>query len=102
METQQIIQTVKHRYDQRLHKNLLEEKYRNKLLVTAQNGYWLCSTTLIAFLSVESLGSEIYAQDEYKNVLLVNRVELLNSVVANYNQAMTMWAKELEELKTKR
>lgn len=102
MDTKQIIQTVKHRYDQRLSKSLLEEKYKNKLLVINQTGYWLANQQLIAFLSVESLGENIYVQDEYKNILFVNRTELLSVLVETYNTAMKQWATDLEQLKEER
>lgn len=99
MDTKEIIQTVKHRYDQRLHKNLLEEKYKNKLLVINQTGYWFASQQLISFLSVTTLGEKVYVQDEYKNIILVDRQELLGVLIETYNVAMKQWATELEDLK---
>jgi|688.fasta_scaffold731026_1 hypothetical protein len=99
MDTKEIIQTVKYRYDQRLHKNLLEERYKNKLLVINQTGYWFASQQLISFLSIEALGEQVYIQDEYKNIILVNRQELLSVLIETYRTAMKQWAIELEELK---
>jgi len=55
-----------------LHKNLLEEKFKSKLLIVSQGGYWISNQQFISFLAVEQLPNEIYLVDEYKNVVLVN------------------------------
>lgn len=102
MDTNNIIQNVRSRYDHRLNKNLLEEKYKSKLLIVSQGGYWIASTQFISFLSVKELPKEIHLLDEYKNVVLINRKELLTQLIETYNSVMKEWSDELELLKTKR
>jgi hypothetical protein len=102
MDTNNIIQNVRSRYDHRLNKNLLEEKYKSKLLIVSQGGYWIASTQFISFLSVTELPNDIHLLDEYKNVVLINRKELLTQLIETYNSVMKEWSDELELLKTKR
>lgn len=102
MDTNNIIQNVRSRYDHRLNKNLLEEKYKSKLLIVSQGGYWIASTQFISFLSVNELPNDIHLLDEYKNVVLINRKELLTQLIETYNSVMKEWSDELELLKTKR
>ena len=102
MDTANIIQNVRSRYDHRLHKNLLEEKFKSKLLIVSQGGYWISNQQFISFLAVEQLPDEIHLVDEYKNVVLVNRKELLSSLIENYNIVMAQWSEELDNVKTQR
>ena len=60
MDINQIIKTVRSRYDHRLHKNLLEEKFKSKLLIVSQGGYWISNPQFISFLAVEQLPDEIH------------------------------------------
>lgn len=102
MDTNNIVQNVRSRYDHRLNKNLLEEKYKSKLLIVNQGGYWIANQQFISFLAVEELPEETYLLDEYKNVVLVNRKELLTSLITTYNEVMKEWSDELEILKKQR
>jgi hypothetical protein len=102
MNTENIIQTVKSRYDYRLNKNLLEEKYKSKLLIVNQGGYWIASQQFISFLAVKELPKEINLLDEYKNVVLVDRKTLLTALIETYTTVMKEWGAELELLKQKR
>jgi len=102
MDTNNIIQNVRSRYDHRLNKNLLEEKYKSKLLIVSQGGYWIASPQFISFLSVKELPKEIHLLDEYKNVVLVNRQKLLASLIETYTVVMQQWSDELDTLKQQR
>lgn len=99
MSTQTILQTAKARYDHKLQKNIIAEKYKSKLYFTYNNGFWLASIELIAALRVEELGDIIHLKDEFGNIVEINRIELLEEALKIYKTVMQNWS--LEQLKAR-
>jgi hypothetical protein len=101
MDTNTVITNIRTRYDFELGKKLLQEKYRSKLLVIQQGGYFIADHLLIAYLRQET-SERVILQDEYKNVVEVQRVPLLDEMSRTYNSVMKQWHTEYQELRSRR
>lgn len=87
---------IKTRYQRKLAKISIEEKYLPQLLFTEQGGSWLAGPELISFLNIKSLGSEIILVDSCDNLVKVDRLKLLATTIETYKQTMNSWYEELE------
>lgn len=97
MDTKALIREAQARFDHNSAKQLLKEKYKQKLLVANQGGLWKTTPELIVFLdSTES--DEIVLLDSYENPIKVKRQELSHLLRDTYNQVMTDWHTELQLL----
>lgn len=97
MDTKALIREAQARFDHNSAKQLLKEKYKQKLIVANQGGLWKTTPELIAFL--DNAGSdEIILLDSYENPIKVKRQELSQLLRDTYNQVMTDWYTELQLL----
>jgi hypothetical protein len=101
MDTTQLINQAKARFNHNSAKAYLKEKYHSKLIVADQGGLWTATPELITFLHVSSQES-IVIIDDYKNPIRVNRQTLLEKLSTTYNNVMTQWNTEWIELEKKR
>jgi hypothetical protein len=98
MDTKTLIKEAKARFDHNSAKQLLKEKYQQKLIVANQSGLWKASPEIIGYLSINT-SDTVFLVDSYENPLLVNRVELLDVLYKTYNDTMALWHEELKELR---
>lgn len=97
MDTKALIREAQARFDHNSAKQLLKEKYKQKLIIANQGGLWKTTPELIAFL--DNTGSdEIILLDSYENPIKVKRQELSQLLRDTYNQVMTDWYTELQLL----
>lgn len=98
MDTKTLIKEAKARFDHNSAKQLLKEKYQSKLIVANQGGLWKATPEFIVFL--DNAGSdEIILVDSYENPVKVKRQELFYLLRDTYNQVMTDWLAEFQELR---
>lgn len=101
MDTKALIREAHARFDHNSAKQLLKEKYQQKLLIANQGGLWKVTPELILFL--DNAGSdELIILDSYENPIKVNRQQLLSLVRDSYNEIMTQWHAEFQDLRHKR
>ena len=98
MDTKTIIKEAKARFEHNSAKQLIKEKYQQKLMVANQSGLWKASPELIGYLSINP-AETVFLLDSYENPVFVNRIELLEVLNKTYNDTMTLWHKELQELR---
>jgi len=98
MDTKTIIKEAKARFEHNSAKQLIKEKYQQKLMVANQSGLWKASPELIGYLSINP-AETVFLLDAYENPVFVKRIELLEVLNKTYNDTMTLWNKELQELR---
>jgi hypothetical protein len=101
MDTKTLISDAKARFSFNSSKTYLNDKYTSKLIFADQNGLWNATTDLIAFLSSVS-NDTVILLDSYQNPIKVDPKRLLDKTQSVYNQVMTDWYTEFEELKNTR
>jgi len=98
MDTKTLIKDAKARFEHNSAKQLIKEKYQQKLMVANQSGLWKASPELIGYLSINP-ADKVFLLDSYENPVFVNRIELLEVLNKTYNATMELWNKELQELR---
>lgn len=101
MDVQNIIADAKARFNHNSAKNYLKEKYRNKLIVSSQQGLWNADLQTINFLSSQT-SEECILLDAFNNPVKVNRTELLLKLQTVYEKVMNDWHSEWSELEKAR
>lgn len=101
MNTEELIQTIKRRFDYESAKQVLKEKYEAKLLFAVNGGMWRAGPELINLLN--SFDDEtIVLIDEYGNPCQVNRDELLTETKQRFQEQMNAWLNEFNEVNRQR
>jgi hypothetical protein len=93
METEQIVQTIRTRFDHDASKQQLREKYEAKLLFAHAGGMWRAGPELLV---------EVVLVDEYKNPVRVGKWELKHLAEQRWQEQMNGWLTEVEELSRQR
>lgn len=101
MDTKALVNEAKIRFNHNVAKDYLKNKYKNKLLVAEQGGYWNITIELIAYLNTETTDTVILC-DTLNNPIKVVRSDLLKVCTDTYNQVMQDWQKEWEALEKNR
>ena len=84
--------------DYQKNKRNLREKILTDLHLPYNNGLFLITTDLLAFLTTWP-DSELFLEDVYNNPIKINREELLDKARQCYQLAMNSWHIHHEELK---
>jgi len=97
MDTDNLVNQIKKRFDHDSAKKILKEKYEAKLLFADQGGMWNASPELIVLLS--SLNDEnVVLLDMYETPCNVNREQLLIKVNQRFQEQMNRWHIEYQEV----
>jgi hypothetical protein len=102
MNTEQIKRTVRSRYNHRVAKLTLQEKYTARLKIVAHGGFWHVTPGMIATLSSDALGDNPVILDMNDNPCRIDRRELLKQFSELYETVSNEWLAELEEHNSKR
>ena len=102
MDTENIVEYVKTRFDHFENKKILREKYHAKLLFAFSEGMWKASPELISLLNVYKTEEQIVLEDEYENPIKINPSELLELVKQHHQEIMNHWLNEIDLLKKER
>lgn len=100
MDTQKLIKEAKARFKHQENKIYLQEKWNSKLVVVSQGGMWAVTQEFLAFLGTAPDNTVVL--DYYGNPLKVNTKQLQEEAWTVYNNVMTEWFTEYEELKNLR
>jgi len=101
MDTEQIYQTVRARFDHAQAKKVLKEKYKAKMVFASHNGMWLAGPELISVLQC-CFGELAIIQDLYHNPVKVNVANLLAESQQRWQEQMNAWLVEYSELEKQR
>ena len=101
MEPNMIEQNVRARFDHRLSKLALKEKYQAKLTFACNGGMFKTSPEMIAFLNLYG-NSVIVIPDIYENPVEINAAELCNMMKARWQEQMNAWLVEYKEIQNQR
>jgi len=101
MNTDNLVQTIRERFDHDSAKQVLKEKYESKMLFADSEGMWKAGPDLIAVLSTFS-DETIVLTDTYSNPCKVNREHLLATAKERWQEQMNAWLVEANELRTQR
>lgn len=101
MDTDTIIAHARARFDHAAARRLLREKYQAKLVFGHNGGMFRASPEMITFLSLYD-DQRIVIQDLYENPIEVSARELGNQMRQRWQEQMTAWYLEYEQLNQQR
>jgi hypothetical protein len=101
MDTNELINDLKIRFNHNSAKDYLKNKYESKLIVAEQGGLWKATIEIISFLSTNNQ-EQIVLMDSFNNPVKVDRILLLNKLTNIYNQVTNEWYTEWSELERQR
>jgi hypothetical protein len=97
MDTKELINEAKARFNHNSAKAYLKSKYQSKLIVADQGGLWTATPELIGFLS-SSNNRYAVILDSYENPIRVDINKLQIKLTETYNIVMEQWHTELSTL----
>lgn len=100
MDIKKLESSVRTRFNHHQSRILLEEKYSAQLIITNQNSTWEVTTELLSYL--KSAPRTTILLDYYDVPVQINTKELLGVAQATYDEVMSEWHKEYQELSIKR
>ena len=101
MDPDSIVEHGRARFEHAAAKRLLKEKYQAKLIFGHEGGLFRAAPEMISFLSL--YGDEtIVVQDLYENPVQVNARILCDQMKLRWQEQMTAWSLEFENLRRKR
>jgi len=101
MDINTLLADAKARFSHNSAKHYLKEKYSSKLILADQGGLWKADKETISILHALT-DDKVVVMDTFENPVEVDRVELLSKLTKIYNDTMTAWHKEAQELEGKR
>lgn len=101
MDTSELVNHSRARFEHAAARKLLKEKYQGKMVFGWNGGMFRASPEMISFLSL--YGDEhIVLQDLYETPVKVNARELCDTMRARWQEQMNAWLVEHEEISRKR
>ena len=97
-----MISHARARFDHAQAKQVLKEKYQAKMLFAYAGGMWKAGSELHSTIFTCGRMGEIVLPDLYENPVKVDSKELLALSQERWNEQMTAWHLEYEELNKKR
>lgn len=101
MNTDQLIETSRARFEHVAARRVLKEKYQAKLLFAHGGGMWTADPTLLVLLATVPPGNAVLL-DLYETPVRVNPEELRGIAMRRWQEQMNAWLVEHEELSKKR
>ncbi len=102
MDENDLVAYARSRFDHESAKRLLREKYEAKMLFAYHGGMWRAGPELNNMIFTCGRMGEVVLPDLYGNPVKINTQELLPMSQERWNEQMTAWLVEFEELGTKR
>ena len=100
MNTDELITHARARFDHVAARKLLKEKYQGKLTFAHAGGMWLAGPELLTLL--KSCVGEVVILDLYENPVKIVAKELYELAVQRWQEQMTAWLVEYEQLSRNR
>lgn len=101
MDTQNLIQHARARFDHEAAKRILKEKYEAKMLFAYNDGMWRAGPELLTTLSV-CPDDQAVLLDLYDNPIMVIPQELTEIAQRRWQEQMNAWLVEYNETRKKR
>lgn len=101
MDTNQLVEFSRARFDHAVARQILKEKYQAKMLFAHSGGMWRAGPELQTTL-MTCPGSTAVLLDLYENPVQVDTKELFAMSQQRWQEQMTAWLVEYEELNRKR
>jgi hypothetical protein len=101
MNTEQLIAHGRARFEHATARRVLAEKYQAKMTFAHAGGMWTAGPELLNTLMC-CPGTESVILDQYHNPVKVVTTELFNLAQQRWQEQMTAWLVEYEELSRKR
>ena len=102
MDTDQIFQNSRARFEHAAAKKLLREKYQAKMLFAYRSGMWQAGPDLLAVLQSLRGRDQAVLLDLYENPISVDVAELSALVIERWQEQMQAWLHEHEHIKSQR
>jgi hypothetical protein len=102
MNTEQLIETGRARFEHVAARRLLKKKYQAKMLFAYNGGMWRAGPELLTLLAAVPVKDEIVLLDLYDNPVKINPVELQYLALGRWQEQMNAWLVEHDEMSRKR
>ena len=102
MDTDQMISHARARFDHAQAKQVLKEKYQAKMLFAHAGGMWRAGPELHATIFTCGRMGQVVLLDLYENPIMIDTTELMSMSQQRWQEQMTAWHLEYEELNKKR
>jgi len=102
MDTNDLINHARARFDHAAARRVLKEKYQAKMLFAYRGGMWRAGPDLHGMIFTCGRMGETVLPDLYENPTLIDTKELMALSQERWNEQMTAWHHEYEELNKKR
>jgi hypothetical protein len=101
MNTTELINEAKARFNHNSAKAYLKSKYQSKLIVADQGGLWTATPEIIGFLTIIDRSHAVLL-DSYENPVRVDIRQLEIKLRETYNTVMEQWHTEFTSLEKMR
>jgi len=101
MQTDQLSQNIKIRFDHQQARIVLRETYQAKMLFAHNGGMWKASPELIVLCECCQDTTAVF-EDYYHTPVSVNPAELKQLVMQRWQEQMNAWQAEYEEISKQR
>lgn len=102
MDTDNLIAHGRARFDHAAARRVLREKYQAKFTFAYRGGMWTAGPELLTILNCCTMNKEVVLLDLYENPIKINTKELWNLAAERWQEQMTSWLVEYEELNKQR
>jgi hypothetical protein len=102
MNTDDLITHARARFDHVAARRVLKEKYEAKMLFAYRGGMWHAGPELNNMIFTCGRMGEIVLPDLYENPVKVDSKELMSMSQERWQEQMTAWLVEFEEISKKR
>lgn len=101
MDTKELLDHVRIRFDHETAKQVLKEKYLAKMLFAYNGGMWQAGPTLITLLEAIPSDNAVIL-DLYENPIKICPKELQQLAFSRWQELMNAWLEEYEHYQNKR
>ena len=101
MDTENLIAHGRARFEHAAAKRLLKEKYQGKLVFAHGGGMWRADPNTIIYLQLCNL-DEVVLLDLYENPVKINVYNLMTEMQQRWQEQMTAWLVEYDQLSKNR
>jgi len=102
MNTNALIAHARARFDHATARKLLKEKYEAKMLFAYNGGMWRAGPELLTLLQAVPVEDHVVLLDLYNTPVKINPVELQYLALGRWQEQMTAWLVEHDEMSKKR
>jgi len=102
MNTDELVAHGRSRFEHAAARRTLKEKYQAKLTFAHAGGMWQTGPELLSTLNCCTMNTDVVLLDLYENPVKINTKELWNLAAQRWQEQMTAWLIEYEELNKNR